>query len=249
MDMYPYIAGSTDLVRILPGWAQEGGLEEIYRRLQDPAARAKMAQSMREEGFFKVAEWDKVLVPLSANPAHIGKTIATLAESAGKSPHEWIFDALLETRAQISMVLFLMSEENVKMQMTHPHMMFGTDGIGLPFEGRLVENAPHPRSFGTYPRILGKYVREERVLALEDAIWRMTGYPAQRLRLKSRGLIRQGYQADLVIFDPATIRDTADFVRPNQKPVGIQAVIVNGSPVVREGCHTHARPGRITTRE
>jgi len=155
-DMYPYVAGSTGLVSILPEWAQEGGVADIAKRLMDPATRAKMTKSMQEEGFFKVAEWDKVLIPDASNPAYVGRYIAELAEESGKTPHEWIFDALLETQGQIGMILFMMSEDNVKMQLTHPSMMIGTDGAGMPFEGPMAKGAPHPRNFGTFPRVLGK---------------------------------------------------------------------------------------------
>ena len=245
-DMYPYLAGSTGLVAILPEWAQEGGLEAIVGRLTDKAARQKMEHSMKTEGFFKVAEWDKVLIPSASNPAYVGKYISELADVAGKTPYDWIFDALLETQGQIGMILFMMSEENVKMQLTHSSMMIGTDGAGVPFEGPFAQGAPHPRSFGTFPRVLGKYVREEGVLTLEDAVRRMTGFPAQKLRYTDRGLLKQGNKADLVIFDPLTILDKADYVNPFQKPDGIDHVLVNGVYVVRSGMHTRARPGVVT---
>jgi N-acyl-D-amino-acid deacylase len=247
-DMYPYLAGGTSLVAILPEWAQEGGLPAITERLQDPATRRKMEESMKTVGFFKVAEWDKVLIPSSANPAHEGKYIAELAQAEDKSPYDWIFDAILETKGEVGMILFMMSEENVRKQLVHPAMMVGTDGAGMPFEGPFAKGAPHPRSFGTFPRVLGKYVREEKVLTLEDAVRRMTSFPAQKLSLADRGLVKKGYKADLVIFDPQTILDKADFVNPFQKPVGIEHVLVNGQFVVRSGMHTHALPGVVTTR-
>lgn len=247
-DMYPYLAGGTSLVAILPEWAQEGGLEAIAQRLTDKSTRVRMTESMQTEGFFKVAEWDKVLIPSSSNPAYQGKYISELAEAAGKTPFDWIFDALLETKGQTGMILFMMSEENVKMQLTHPSMMIGTDGAGVPFEGPMAKGAPHPRSFGTYPKVLGKYVREEKVLTLEDAVRRMTGYPAQTLGYTDRGTLVRGSKADLVIFDPLTVIDKADFINPFQKPAGIEHVLVNGQFVVQSGEHTRARPGVVTTR-
>ncbi len=247
-DMYPYTAGSTSLVAILPEWAQEGGFAEITKRLTDKETRQKMTHSMKTEGFFKVAEWDKVLIPESTNPAYVGKYIQELADSARMTPHEWIFDALLETQGQIGMILFMMSEENVKMQLTHSSMMIGTDGVGLPFEGPLSQGSPHPRNFGTFPRVLGKYSRDEKVLSLEDAVRRMTGFPAQKLRFTDRGLVAKGYKADLVIFDPLTVLDKSDFINPLQKPVGIDYVLVNGKFVLKSGEHTYNRPGVITTR-
>ena len=247
-DMYPYLAGGTSLVAILPEWAQEGGFETIVDRLKDAATRKKMVEAMQTEGFFKVAEWDKVLIPNASNPDYVGKYIAELADAAGKTPYEWIFDALLETEGQIDMILFMMSEDNVKKQLTHPAMMIGTDGAALPFEGPLADGAPHPRNYGTFPKVLGKYVREEKVLTLEDAVRRITGYPAWKLGYETRGLIQSGYHADLVVFDPATILDKADFVNPLQKPAGIDYVLVNGVVVVKHGAHTHARPGMIATK-
>ncbi|MCJ7623810.1 MAG: D-aminoacylase [Anaerolineaceae bacterium] len=247
-DMYPYLAGGTGLMAILPEWAQEGGFEDVAKRLTDPEVRRKMTDSMKNEGFFKIADWTKVLIPGSANPAYIGKYIAELADEAGKTPYDWIFDALSETKGQTSMILFMMSEENVKMQLPHPCMMIGTDGVGMPFEGPRAKGAPHPRSFGTYPKVLGKYVREEKVLTLEDAIRRMTGYPAETLGYSDRGFIRKGYKADLVIFDPETIIDKADYVNPFQKPAGIDYVLVNGRVVVNGGIHSHELPGVVISR-
>ncbi|MCE5207240.1 MAG: D-aminoacylase [Chloroflexi bacterium] len=245
-DMYPYTAGATGLVALLPEWAQEGGLGDIVKRLSDKATRLKMVASMKTEGFFSIAEWDKVLIAGSSNPAYSGKYISELAETSGKTPYDWIFDALLETRGQIGMILFMMSEENVKMQFNRPYMMVGTDASGMLFEGPFAQGA-HPRAMGTFPRFLGKYVRDEKVLPLEEAIHRISGLPAWKLNFKDRGLIRRGYKADLVVFDPATILDKADFINPFQKPVGIDYVLVNGQTVVKFNVHTHARPGVITT--
>jgi N-acyl-D-amino-acid deacylase len=246
-DMYPYTAGATSLVAILPEWAQEGGLEDIVKRLSDKATRAKIEASMKTEGFFSVAEWDKVLISGSIKEEYSGKYIAELAETAGKSAYDWIFDALLETRGQIGMILFMMSEDNVKMQFNRPWMMVGTDASGLPFEGPLAQGA-HPRAAGTFPRFLGKYVRDEGVLPLPEAVHRITGLPAWKLGFKDRGLLREGYKADLVVFDPAAILDKADFINPFQKPLGIDYVLVNGQIVVKHNVHTHARPGVITSR-
>lgn len=244
-DMYPYVAGSTSLVAVLPEWAQEGGYQAIFERLTNEETRGKMIASMKNEGFFKVAEWDKVFISESKNPDYTGKTIAFLAEKADKDPYTFIFDALLETKGQMGMVLFMMSEENVKMQLKYPFMMIGTDGAGMPFEGEYAKGVPHPRSFGTYPRVLGKYVREEKILSLEEAIWKMTGLPAQTLGLNDRGVIKAQNKADLVIFDPEKIIDTADFANPYQKPAGIDYVMVNGTIVVEHNNHTMATPGVV----
>ncbi len=245
-DMYPYTAGATSLVAILPEWAQEGGWEEIAKRLVDKATRVKMEQSMKTEGFFSVAEWDKVLIAGSANPEHSGKYISELSSAAGKTAYDWIFDALLETKGQIGMILFMMSEDNVKMQFHRPWMMVGTDASGMPFEGPFAQGG-HPRAFGTFPRFLGKYVREEGVMPLTEAVYRITGMPAKKLGFKDRGLIKAGYQADLVVFDPVAILDKSDFINTVQKPVGIDYVFVNGQLVIKNNVHTHARPGVVTT--
>jgi N-acyl-D-amino-acid deacylase len=248
-DMYPYAAGSTRLTALLPEWAQEGGLNKIITRAADPATRKKMTESMKSGGVFFMEDWSKVTIPNSANPAHIGRDIAELAAEAGKTAHDWIFDAVLETKGNIAVIIFSMSEDNVKMQMHYPTMMFGTDGFGMPFEGPLATGAPHPRSFGTFPRILGKYVRDEKVLSLEEAIYKMCGFPAQKLHLKERGLIKKGYKADIVLFNPDTVIDKADFINPFQRPIGIEVVLVNGKAVLQQGVHTKARSGVITSRE
>ena len=248
-DMYPYTAGSSGLIYMLPQWAQEGGLKQVLSRVADPASRKKMAKDMAGGGIYSVEDWEKVMIPNSANPAHVGRTVAEMAVEAGKTPHEWVFDAILETKGNISTIMYSVSEENLKIQMQHPNMMFGTDGIGLPFDGPMAIGAPHPRNFGTYPRILGKYVRDEQVLSLEEAIWKSTGFPAQKLRLRERGLVRKGYKADLMIFNPNTIIDTADYIKPYQRPVGIEMVFINGVVVMDHGVHTKAHPGVITTRE
>lgn len=248
-DMYPYTAGSTSLVALLPEWAQEGGRKDIFVRMADPLTRKKMSESMKSGGVSFMEDWSKITIPNSTNPEHIGKNIAELAAKAGKPTFDWIFDAILETKGNIRVIIFSMSEDNVKMQMQYPQMLFGTDGRGFPFEGPLAVGAPHPRSFGTFPRILGKYVREEKILSLEEAIYKMSGFPAQKLHLKERGLIKKGYKADIVIFNPHTVMETADYINPFQHPLGINMVFVNGVPVYNEGIHTRARPGVITSRE
>lgn len=248
-DMYPYKAGSSGLIFMLPQWALEGGITSILARCADPTARKKMSQDMLEGSVFRVDDWGLVMIPTSTNPTHIGRTVIEMAGEAGKTPHEWVFDAILETKGNIHTIMYSVSEENLRMQMRHPNMMFGTDGIGLPFEGPMATGAPHPRNFGTYPRILGKYVREEKVLSLEEAIWKSTGYPAQKLRLKERGLIRKGYKADILIFDPNTIMDTADYIKPYNRPVGVDMVFINGVVAMDHGVQTKARPGVVTTWE
>lgn len=245
-DMYPYVAASTGLVALLPEWAQEGGKEAILGRLAGPKTRRKMSEEMETTGFFHVAEWDKVMVSSSPrNRDYEGCMIADMAAEAGKSPHDWIFDALLETENDIRMILFMMSEEIREMELRHPTMMIGTDGYALSTGGVLSKGKPHPRSYGTFPRVLGHYVRERGVISLEEAIWKMSGFPAEKLRWHDRGLIKPGYKADLVVLNLNTVIDRATFQGPHQYPEGILHVIVDGKPVIQAGIHTGARPGSV----
>ncbi len=248
-DMYPYTAGSTGLVYLLPQWAQDGGWKETMPRLTDRATRDKMTEDMSSGGVYRAGDWNNLMIASSSNPVHIGRNVSELADEAGISPHEWIFDALLETKGNIFTIMYSMSDENLKLQMRHPKMMFGTDGFGFPLDGPMAVGAPHPRNFGTYPRIMGKYVREEKVISLEEAIWKSTGFPAQKLGLRKRGLLRKGFKADIVIFNPDTIIDTSTYIQPYQRPRGIEMVFINGVLVMDHGVHTGARPGVITTRE
>ena len=222
---------------------------QIAKRLTDPAIRERMKRDMSEGTVYRADDWSQVIIPSSANPAHIGRSVSEMAEEAGKSPFDWVFDALLETGGNIGTIMHSMSEDNVQLEMRHPKMMFGTDGFGLPLDGPLAVGAPHPRNFGTFPRILGKYVREDRVISLEEAIWKACGFPAQKLRLQERGLLCKGYKADLVLFNPETIVDKATFLKPFQRSLGIENVIVNGKLVMDHGVHTQARPGVVLTRQ
>jgi N-acyl-D-amino-acid deacylase len=245
-DMYPYLASSTSMTIIVPEWAHEGGKDEMLKRLADPLVREQIKNDPHIERMSLMAGWDQVLVcHCPRRPDYEGHTVADLACSAGHPDYDWILDTLLETELQVEIVAFLMSDDNVKMQLRHPAMMIGSDGAGLATQGPLSKGVPHPRSYGTVPRLLGCYVREQNLLSLEEAVWKMSGFPAQKLRWLDRGLIRQGYRADLVIFDPASVDDRATYQAPHQYPIGIQCVIVNGVPVIRDGVHTGARPGGV----
>jgi N-acyl-D-amino-acid deacylase len=248
-DLYPYMAGSTTLSALLPPWAHAGGREAVLERLADGQERGRMAASMRTEGFFKEAEWDKVLIALApGKPEYQGRYVAELANDAGKSPHDWIFDALLETGLRATMITFMMSEENRKREIRHPAMMIGTDGMGYASSGPMSGGLPHPRNYGTFPRVLAHYVREEGVLSLEEAIWKMTGFPARKLGLGDRGLVKEGFWADLTLFDPRTVADKATYAAPHQYPQGLPHVLVRGEFVVRDGAHTRATPGAVLKR-
>jgi N-acyl-D-amino-acid deacylase len=248
-DMYPYLAGSTHLAALLPTWATEGGALGVLRRLVLPWERSKIVDAWKrgEGGVVGEIEWEKVLISGSSKTQYVGHYVSELAAAEGKAPHTWALDALLKTFGNLMIVAFLMSEDNVRLQLSHPAIMIGTDGFGLVPEGPLATGKPHPRSFGTYPRIFGQYVRDEGILSLEEASWKASGFPAQKLRLPDRGVIKQGTKADLVLFDPTTIRDQATYTQP-QYPSGIECVLINGQVVVEQGKQTPARPGEVIRR-
>lgn len=248
-DMYPYLAGSSSLVSMLPEWAQVGGAETTLKRLADPTTRGEMVRSMQATGFFRIAEWDGVLIAASPrNRAYEGHTVADLARDAHKSPYDWVFDALLETELRIQQICDYACEENLGTQLRCPWMMIGTDSSGRATQGPLSKGVPHPRTYGTFPRVLGRYVREQQVIPLEEAIHKMTGLAARKLRWSDRGLLKPGYVADLVVFDPHTVADLGTYQAPHQYPVGIRTVVVNGQVVVSAGAHTGGRPGRVLGR-
>ncbi len=246
-DMYPYIGGATYLAVLLPKWALEGGTPELLKRLERQADRSHIIQAMQtgHDSAITGIAWDKVLISGASNRAYVGQRISDLADQAGKDPYTWALDALLETAGNMQMIIFEMSEDNVQMQLQHPAIMFGTDSLGIPPKGPLTQGMMHPRFFGSYPRIFGQYAREEGLLSLEQASWKASGFPAQKLRLTDRGVIKAGHKADLVIFDPATIQDQATYEDPQHYPVGIAYVLINGKVVIEEGKQTYARPGRI----
>jgi len=245
-DMYPYLAGSSSLRSMLPEWAQEGGVQAVLARLADPATRRRMSDSMCDIGFFRGAEWAHVMIADSPRDRALeGRTVAALAKSTGKSAHDWVFDALLATELEIQMITDYACEENLERQLRRPWMMIGTDAGLRSTNGPLSLGLPHPRHYGAFPRVLGCYVRERGIIPLEEAIHRMTGLPARKLGWQDRGLLKEGYQADLVILDPDQVSDTATYQAPHQYPRGIRHVVVNGEIVVRDGQHTGARPGRI----
>ena len=249
-DMYPYTAGSTTLVTFLPEWAQDGGKEAILRRLSDPAQRAAMSEDMATRGFAASVDWSTVLITgCPTKTEYQGRFVSELAKEENQTPHEWIFDALFEADLQIHMAVFAMSEENRRREAVHPAMTFCTDGMGFAASGGFLKSLTHPRSYGAFPRILSRYVREEKILPLEQAIRKMTGQPAARLNLKDRGLIQPGFAADLVVFDPDKVKDTATYEHPHRYAEGIVEVIVNGQPVIHEGIHTGSRPGLVLSRK
>lgn len=248
-NMYPYTAGGTGLTAALPPWASADG--KLYENLANPEMRAKITEEILNptsewENLAELSGPENVIVLGLTKPEtkpYAGKRLSEIAEAQGKDWIDAAIDLLILEEQRISTIYIMMSEENVALQMQQPWMTFGTDAGG--HDPEKATGLVHPRSYGTYPRILGKYVREEAVLSLEEAIRKMTSAVADRLSIRDRGLLREGMYADLVIFDPETVIDRATYEEPHQLSVGIRDVFVNGQAVVRNGVHTGAKPGRI----
>ena len=241
-DRYPYIASSTGLSAQLPDWAHDGGRTVLLERLQLADSRQRILAGIAARS----AHWDRIVIAYSPKcPELEGLSVAEIAEQRGTDPAETCLDILLEAEARVSVVHFGMSEENLRTVLRHPAVMIGSDGSARVPKGPLGEGKAHPRSYGTFPRVLGKYVREEGVLSLPEAVHKMSGLPAERLGLSDRGRVAKGMKADLVLFYPGTIRDKATFSESYQYPVGIEYVFVNGQTVVTPEGHTGALPGQI----
>ena len=253
-DMYTYTAGATGLDASMPPWVQEGGYKEWAKRLQDPAIRARVAREMRtptdawENFFVAVGSPDKILLVGFKNPAlkqYTGKTLAEVARIRGKSPEETAMDLVIEDGSRVSVVYFLMDENNVRRQIQLPWVSFGSDAEAAAPEGVFLLSSTHPRAYGNVARLLGRYVRDEKLLPLAEAVRRLTALPAENLKLARRGTLQPGYYADVVVFDPATIQDHATFEKPQQYATGVRDVLVNGVVVLRNGTPTGATPGRF----
>ncbi|HMV50230.1 MAG TPA: D-aminoacylase [Blastocatellia bacterium] len=252
-DMYTYTAGSTGLNSTLPPWTLDGGYEALFKRLQDPATRQKIAAEVRtptnswENMYLLAGSPERILLVGFRNAAlrqYIGKSLAEVAKLRGKDPIETIMDLIVEDRSRVDTVYFMMSEENVKKQLKLPWVSFGSDAASMAAEGVFLNSSTHPRAYGNFARLLGKYVRDEKVISLEEAIRRLAYLPATNLGLDHRGLLKTDYFADVVIFDPKTIADRATFEKPHQYSVGMQHVFVNGQHVLKDGEHTGTKPGR-----
>ena len=252
-DMYTYPASSTGFDAAFPLWVQDGGLEKWVERLKDPKQRAKALAWMRgpdatENTKLVVEEPDKVILvgfKTEALKPLTGKTLGEVARQRGKSPEETAADLIVADGTRIQVVYFGMSEDNVRRAVGLPWMSFGSDAASMAPEGIFLKSSTHPRAYGNFARVLGKYVRDEKAAALPDAIRRMTSLPAGNLGLKDRGSLKQGYAADVVIFDPAKVRDHATFAKPQQLSTGVRDVFVNGVQVLKDGRHTGAKPGRV----
>lgn len=253
-DMYPYEAGATGLSSCFPPWAHEGGLRATLARLRDPEPRNRIRDEMARpgedwenlyeaagtpEGIVLVAFKNERLKPLT------GRTLAQVAAERRADPRDVAMDLVLEDESRVGMVIFMASAENLRREVGLPWMSFGSDAGSLAPEGVFLRSQPHPRSYGTFARVLGRFVREERAAPLEDVVRRLTGFPAANLKLDRRGLLRPGYFADVVVFDPVRVADHGTYTEPHVYATGVAHVLVNGAPVLQDGEHTDVRPGRV----
>ncbi|MDQ1200572.1 amidohydrolase family protein [Rhodococcus sp. SORGH_AS_0303] len=248
LDTYPYLPGATTLSALLPSWAMSGGPDAALGRLDDPDVRRRITDDVNRYGsdgcHGVTVEWETIQLSGVANAdldRYVGKTVLDIATEEGRAPVDVFFDVLQRDALSTTILQHVGHEENVRAIMVHPHHMGGSDAI-------LVGERPHPRAWGTFPRYLGHYVRDEGLMSLEDCVHHLTGRPGARLGLTDRGLVREGHAADLVVFDPATVRDTATFDHPKQQAVGIAHVLVNGSFAVRDGVPTGTLAGRSLRR-
>lgn len=251
-DQYPYTASSTGLRSLLPQWALAGGSPALVARLKDPAQRTRIRDEVLRTmggGSIRIATWDDARVARSESHPHLsGLTVAAAAQKLDRQPVEALLDLLIADGGKTLGIFLSMSEDDVRTILRHPAVGIGSDGVYTGVPGKPDTAKPHPRYFGTFPRVVGRYARDEGVLALPDAVRKMTGLTASILGLKDRGLVRTGYAADLVVFDPKTVLDRATFAEPDQPPSGIPAVIVNGVPAVLKGAMTGEAAGRVLRR-
>ncbi|MEX1140410.1 MAG: D-aminoacylase [Bacteroidota bacterium] len=253
-DMYTYPAGATGLDAAMPPWVQEGGHKEWVRRLKDPTIRSRVKKEMS----VPTDQWENLYLA-AGSPENVilvgfrndslkyltGKTLAAVAALRGKSVEETAMDLVVDDDSRVGTVYFLMSEDNIRKQIALPWLSFGSDAESLAPQGVFLKSNPHPRAYGNVSRLLGKYVRDEKVISLEEAIRRLTSLPAENLKLRKRGKLQPGFLADVVVFDPVTISDHATFDKPHQYSTGVFHVFVNGTQVLKDGEHTGAKPGRV----
>ena len=252
-DMYTYTAGATGLDAAMPPWVLDGGYEAAYKRLADPAMRKKIAHAIQTP----TADWENLYLA-AGSPERVllvefksealkpltGRTLAEAARMRGEDPVETIMNLVLEDRSRVGTVYFMMSEENIRRQIALPWVSFGSDAASMAPEPPFTKSAAHPRAYGNFARLLGRYVRDEKVIPLAEAVHRLSGLPATNLELDRRGFLREGMFADVAVFDPAKVADRATFEKPHQYAVGMQHVFVNGVQVLKGGEHTGATPGR-----
>jgi N-acyl-D-amino-acid deacylase len=252
-NMYTYTAAGTGLDACLPPWTEDGGYPALFKRLRDPATREKIAAEVRVDSDV----WENLYLA-AGSPERIllagfkseklkpftGKSLAEVAKMRGKDPIETIMDLISEDESRIGAIYYLMSEENVKKELAKPWISFGSDEASQAPEDVFLKSNPHPRAYGNFARVLGRYARDEKVITLPEAVRRLSALPATNLGLDHRGFIQEGMFADVVVFDPATIADRATFEKPHQYAVGMKHVLVNGVQVLKDGEHTGAKPGR-----
>ncbi len=253
-NMYTYEAASTGLDATLPPTLQEGSTQDFINRLKNPETRRLVVQEVKKpetewENFYHLAGSPENILLLEFDADSLkhltAKTLAEVSEMRGTDPVETIIDLIIENGGDIGSVFFVMSEENVQAKIQVPYMTFGSDARSVAAEGAVLESSTHPRTYGTFARLLGKYVRDQNIIPLSEAIHRLTGLPAENLKLKKRGYLKEGYYGDIVVFDPHTIADKATFEQPHQYAVGVNHVFVNGTHFLKDGEHTGAMPGKV----
>jgi N-acyl-D-amino-acid deacylase len=253
-NIYTYTAGATGLDAAMPLWVQEGGREAWYKRLRDPAIRARVLAEMRGkavgwENLYQVAGGAENVLLIAFRKEALkpltGKKLSDVAKMRGTSPEDTIIDLVIEDESRVGTAYFLMTEENIRRNIAWPHTSIGSDEGSYAPEGAFLKSNPHPRAYGCFARFLAKYVRDEKVISLAEGVRRLTGLAAQQLRLTDRGLLRRGMMADVVVFDPAKIQDHATYDKPHQYATGVSHVLVNGVAVLAGGEHTGAKPGRF----
>ena len=251
-DAYPYTASSTTLRTLLPDWALAGGIDAMLARLRDTETRARIRKELEApatgQGLLDRVGWDNIMIASCTHRRDAeGKRLSRIAEERGMDPVEAALELIVDEGGKGYMILFQLDERDLRQALAHPRVMIGSDGSALAPYGELGAGKPHPRSYGTFPRVLGEYAREQRVLSLAQAIHKMTGQPARRLGLRDRGVIRVGARADMVVFDARRVADVATYEDPHRYPEGIEHVIVNGRSVIRDGQHTGTLAGRLLT--
>ena len=251
-DVYPYTASSTTLRTLLPDWVLEGGIDAMLKRLADPTERARVRRELEApetgQSLLDRIGWENVMVSSCVRRKDAeGKRISELAAARRKDAIDTALELIVDEGGKGSMILFQLHEDDLRRALAHPSVMIGSDGSALSVSGPGAAGKPHPRSYGTFPRVLGEYAREQRVLTLARAVHKMTGLPARRLGLRDRGVIAVGRKADLVVFDARRVADRATYENPHQYPSGIEHVLVNGRLVIKDGDHTGSLPGRLLT--
>lgn len=247
-DVYPYTASSTTLRTLLPDWVLEGGIDAMLKRLADPRDRERIRRELTGggEGLLRGLEWSDIMVAYApSRPDAQGRRLSEVAAARNEDPLDAAIELIVAEQGKGYMILFQLDEADLRRALAHPHVMIGSDGSSLAAEGPLAVGKPHPRSYGTFPRVLGRYARDEGALSLPDAVWKMTGLPARRLGLTDRGVLAPGAMADVVVFDAATVADRATYEDPHRYATGIDHVLVNGRVVIADGEHTGALPGRV----